>query len=78
MYNTILITRASSGIGAATAQLFLSKGWNVIATMRKPESKTALTTSEHVLVTKLDVLDLSSIENTIKEGIDNGPQLLVL
>jgi len=55
MNKTILITGASSGIGAATAKLFQSKGWNVIATMRKPENETELSSLDNVLVTKLDV-----------------------
>ena len=42
MKNTILITGASSGIGKETAKLFQSKGWNVIATMRRPENETEL------------------------------------
>ena len=33
---TILVTGASSGIGAATAQYFQENGWNVAATMRDP------------------------------------------
>ena len=35
---TVLITGCSSGYGKATAELFLNKGWNVIATMRKPDA----------------------------------------
>lgn len=33
---TILITGSSSGYGLETARHFLSNGWNVVATMRKP------------------------------------------
>jgi NADP-dependent 3-hydroxy acid dehydrogenase YdfG len=69
MNKTILITGASSGIGKATAQLFQSKGWNVIATMRKPEADTELKGLANVLLTQLDVLDLDSIHNAVAAGI---------
>ena len=78
MNKTIFITGASSGLGKATAQLFQSKGWNVIATMRKPENETTLTTLDNVLVTRLDVLDLSSIENAVKDGIRKFGKIDVL
>jgi NADP-dependent 3-hydroxy acid dehydrogenase YdfG len=39
MQKTIFITGASSGLGKATARLFQSKGWKVIAAMRNPEKK---------------------------------------
>ncbi|MFZ4927712.1 SDR family oxidoreductase [Chryseobacterium sp. Mn2064] len=69
MRNTILITGASSGIGKATAKLFQSKNWNVIATMRNPEAETELKNLERVLVTKLDVTDDQSISDAIRIGI---------
>lgn len=69
MEKTILITGASSGIGKETAKLFQSKGWNVIATMRNPETETELKQLANVLVTKLDVLDLDSIQKAVDEGI---------
>jgi NAD(P)-dependent dehydrogenase (short-subunit alcohol dehydrogenase family) len=78
MDKTILITGASTGIGAATAKLFQSKGWNVIATMRKPENETELTKLDNVLVTKLDVVDLDSIENAVNEGIQKFGKIDVL
>lgn len=78
MNNTILITGASSGIGKATALLFQEKGWNVIATMRKPENETELNNFENVLVTRLDVLDLESIDNAISSGIEKFGKIDVL
>lgn len=78
MEKTILITGASSGIGKETAKLFQSKGWNVIATMRNPENEAELATLENVLVTRLDVLDLASIENAVAEGISKFGKIDVL
>jgi NADP-dependent 3-hydroxy acid dehydrogenase YdfG len=78
MKKTILITGASSGIGAATAKLFQTQGWNVIATMRKPENETELTTSDNVLITKLDVLDPGSIQTAVNEGIQKFGKIDVL
>ena len=66
---TILITGSSSGIGKETAKYFQSKGWNVIASMRSPENEQELTKLANVLVTKLDVLDLNSIHETVEKGI---------
>lgn len=71
MQKTIFITGASAGLGKATAKLFQSKGWNVIATMRKPENETELNKLENVTVLKLDVTDLTQIEETIKKAITN-------
>jgi NADP-dependent 3-hydroxy acid dehydrogenase YdfG len=78
MKQTILITGASSGLGKATAKLFQSKGWNVVATMRNPENETELNSLEHVLVTKLDVLDINTIHNAVAEGIRQFGQIDVL
>lgn len=71
MQKTIFITGASAGLGKATAKLFQSKGWNVIATMRNPENETELNKLENVTVLKLDVTDLTQIEETIKKAITN-------
>jgi NAD(P)-dependent dehydrogenase (short-subunit alcohol dehydrogenase family) len=76
MKNTIFITGASTGLGKETAKLFHSKGWNVVATMRNPSGE--LTTLDNVLVTKLDVLDINSIENAVAEGIARFGKIDVL
>ncbi|HEX8258422.1 MAG TPA: SDR family oxidoreductase [Allosphingosinicella sp.] len=70
MPNTILITGASSGFGEATARLFAERGWNVAATMRRPEAGAALARLDNVLVTRLDVEDQPSIEAAVAETIE--------
>lgn len=70
MSQTIIITGASSGIGKATAKHFQSRGWNVVATMRNPASGVELATLENVLVTRLDVTDLNSIEGAVGKAIN--------
>jgi len=69
MTRTVLITGCSSGFGEATARVFADRGWNVIATMRRPEAGADLARLERVLVTRLDVQDQSSISAAIEEGI---------
>ena len=78
MTQTILITGASSGIGKATAQLFQRKGWNVVATMRRPETETELTQLDNVLTTRLDVTDGASIEAALKAGLERFGAIDVL
>ena len=62
---TILITGASSGIGKATAVRFHEEGWNVAATMRRPDAEAELTTLDNLLVTALDVTDDDSISAAV-------------
>jgi len=69
MKKTLLITGSSSGFGKATARLFAARGWNVIATMRRPEDERDLNGLSDVLVTRLDVQDCGSIAAAIGEGI---------
>ncbi len=69
MQKTIFITGASSGLGKATAKLFQSKGWNVIATMRNPEKETELTQLENVILLPLDVTNLEQIKSMVAKAI---------
>jgi len=78
MDKTILITGSSTGIGKATATHFHDQGWNVIATMRIPEKEEDLVGLDNVLITKLDVLDLDSIDQSIQKGIEAFGKIDVL
>ncbi len=69
MAKTIFITGASSGLGKATAKLFQSKGWNVIATMRNPENETELTQLDNISLLSLDVTDLKQIKTAVEKAI---------
>ena len=64
---TILITGASSGIGKATAKLFGGNGWNVIASMRKPDGEDELNKLDNVLVAKRKAED----DATFLQGMRN-------
>lgn len=66
---TIFITGASSGIGKEIAKLFQQNGWNVIATMRKPELETELGKLDRVKLVSVDVTNVGSIRQAISQGI---------
>jgi NAD(P)-dependent dehydrogenase (short-subunit alcohol dehydrogenase family) len=60
----ILITGSSTGFGFETAKMFLARGWEVIATMRTPD--TALfPASEQLRIVALDVTDPQSIASAV-------------
>ncbi len=70
MPKTVLITGCSTGLGNTTAKKFANEGWNVVATMRKPDERIAAENPERILVTELDVTSPASIEAGIAAGID--------
>ena len=69
---TVLITGASAGIGRATARLFASKGWQVAATMRKPERETELAKVKNIRLYKLDVTESEQqVSRCVDAIVDN-------
>jgi len=72
---TVLITGSSTGFGHATAKLFTDKGWNVVATMRDVLAAGDLAGRDNVMVSRLDVTDPASIEQTIKTSIERFGKL---
>jgi NAD(P)-dependent dehydrogenase (short-subunit alcohol dehydrogenase family) len=69
---TIFITGASTGLGKATAKLFASKGWKVIATMRKPDTETELNRVDNITLLPLDVTNVEQIKTTAQKAIEMG------
>jgi len=61
----ILVTGASSGIGRATVQTFATAGWQVAATMRRPEDGHDLASLSGVRVWPLDVTSTESVEAAV-------------
>ena len=78
MSKTIFITGASSGIGKATALFFHQKGWNVIATMRKPENEKDLKEDSRMKILPLDVENKESIAHAVEQGLAHFSKIDVL
>ena len=64
MSKTVFITGASSGIGLATAKMFLEKGWNVIGTSRAERN------IDGIRMIKMELLDLNSIKEAFAAAGD--------
>lgn len=69
---TIFITGSSSGLGRATAKVFSSKGWTVIATMRAPEKEAQLGKLPGVVLLSLDITDKRQIEAAAARAVATG------
>ena len=68
----IFITGSSTGLGKATAKLFASKGWKVIATMRNPEKEKELNNLPNTVLLSLDVTDPNQINTVVEKVISMG------
>jgi len=71
-HRAIFITGASSGLGRATAKLFASKGWKVIASMRDPKGEKEVGDISGITLMALDVTDLHEIESVAKQVAESG------
>ncbi len=74
MKNTVLITGASSGIGRATSELFVDKGYNVFGTSRSAAAKFA----DGVRPLVMDVTKPSTIHSAIQTLLTETGRIDVL
>jgi NAD(P)-dependent dehydrogenase (short-subunit alcohol dehydrogenase family) len=70
--STIFITGSSSGLGRATAKLFASKGWKVIASMRDLKREKELGDISGITLIALDVTDPHEIESVAEQVVASG------
>jgi NAD(P)-dependent dehydrogenase (short-subunit alcohol dehydrogenase family) len=66
---TIVITGASSGIGKATAELFLDRGWNVVPTMRDLTAEKDLKEGARLKLATLDAQNPEAPKAAAAEAI---------
>jgi len=72
MANTIIVTGASSGIGAATALKFLTEGWNVALLARRLDKLQALAKDhKNALPVVCDVTDEASVIAAFAQTADH-------
>lgn len=66
---TVLITGTSTGLGRSAANFFAARGWNVVATMRRPGDTHEFAGWENALVARLAVQDRESIASAVEAGL---------
>jgi NAD(P)-dependent dehydrogenase (short-subunit alcohol dehydrogenase family) len=70
---TIFITGSSTGLGRAAALRFAREGWQVLATLRRPEQEAELAGHANVTLLALDVTRPEQIEAAAARAIERGP-----
>ncbi|PNP82114.1 hypothetical protein FNYG_04303 [Fusarium nygamai] len=83
MSRTVLITGANAGVGIAATKAFLSKGWNVAAAARRPDSATELKQLQEqfpgsLSIQKLDLDNHDTIQLAVEGAIARFGRIDVL
>jgi NAD(P)-dependent dehydrogenase (short-subunit alcohol dehydrogenase family) len=78
---TVFITGANRGIGLEFVQQYAERGWNVVATARKPakadQLQTLADTHEHVVIEQLDVTDFARIDELAMKYTEQTIDILI-
>jgi len=78
---TVLITGSNRGIGLEIARQYAERGWNVIATARKPEAaddlKAIKAAHPNLVIKQLDVTDHGRIDELAAEYQDKPIDILI-
>ena len=75
--NVAIVTGSAAGVGAATARLFATKGWNVVVNYSRSEDDAKETQAAcqaeggETLMVKADISDDSECRRLVEETIDN-------
>ncbi|MDR8019565.1 SDR family oxidoreductase [Nesterenkonia aerolata] len=69
---SVLITGASSGIGAASAHRLAAEGWRVFALARRAEKLERLAEQEGIIPVVCDVTDVDQVRAALQEVSDAG------
>lgn len=77
MSKTVLVTGASSGIGAATVRLFRERGWDVIGVARRTEKLEALAAETGAEVFTADLTAASDVEALVTWLADRPVHALI-
>jgi NADP-dependent 3-hydroxy acid dehydrogenase YdfG len=73
MAKRVVVTGASSGIGAATAKLFRERGWDVVGVARRGERLDALAAGHGIHPIVADVTDQADVDRARDEIAALGP-----
>jgi NAD(P)-dependent dehydrogenase (short-subunit alcohol dehydrogenase family) len=67
---TVIVTGASQGIGAAVANLFLDRGYNVVATSRNISHKNELRRSDNLALVDGDIGQAATAEKLVATALE--------
>ena len=67
---TVVVTGASQGIGAAVANLFVERGYNVVANSRRISQKNELQRSDHIALVDGDIALAATAEKIVATALE--------